>query len=128
MEGCKVCREKHNPERPHCPQCGLAMVQQQRDRIFGWGCGNQWHSGCYFWIPYDPRQNSDRKFCLECHDFVPHHFWIYDGESPCGKRRWGEWFCVECFGPLPVGRENVQKHTRALSSPARFVPQKSNNS
>lgn len=120
MERCKVCREKHNPERPHCPRCGLAMVKQQRDRIFGWGCGNQWHGGCSFWIPYDPRQNRDRNYCLECHGFVLHHFWIYDENSEqYGKRRQGEWFCVKCFGPLPADRENVQKYTGALNPPTR---------
>ena len=122
---CKECGKKHNPARPHCPQCGQAMSHQERDRIFGWGCGTPWTTGCGFWIPNDPRQSKagfrERKWCSECKGFTPHHFWIYDEESQrWGKRRWGEWFCVKCYGPLPNGRENVQKDTLLLSRPAHL--------
>lgn len=118
---CEQCGEKHNPERPHCPKCGQAMVRQEKDRVIGWGCGNQWQSGCGFWIPRNPRISTDgyreREFCVECHGFVPHHFWIYDEETKFGKLRLGDWFCVKHFGPLPKGRENVQKDTKSLVAP-----------
>lgn len=129
VKHCEVCDKRHDPSRPHCPQCGRAMVQQQRDCIFGWGCGNQWHGGCGFWIPNNPRdcrwwsrgRYREREFCCECAGFVPHHFWIYDEESErWGKMLMGDWFCVKCFGPLPSGRENVQKNTPLLTSPARL--------
>lgn len=125
-ELCKMCQKRHNPDRPHCPNCGQAMVQQQKNRIFGWGCGNQWHNGCCFWMPDEPRRSKDgglqeRNYCLKCHGFVPHHFWIYDEKKECGNQRLGDWFCVKHFGPLPIGRENVQKRTpRTLSSPAHL--------
>ena len=130
VKQCKECGERHNTERSHCPKCGRAMVRQDRDRIYGWGCGNQWHIGCSFWIPNDPRWSKagsrsgfvERKYCLECHGFVSHHFWIYDEETQkWGKRRQGDWFCVKCFGPLPEGRENVQKDTPLLNCPARLA-------
>lgn len=120
---CNECGKNHNPERPHCPKCGGAMVHQERDRIYGWGCGNQWYNGCGLWIPNNPRYSKDgakeRNFCVECKDFVPHHYWIYDHDTnDFGKMRVGDWFCVKHFGRLPKGRENVQKSTPALSSPA----------
>lgn len=116
---CEECGKNHNPERPHCPSCGQAMVYQDRDCVVGWGCGNQWRSGCGFWIPRNPRQSRrydslESESCCECKGFTPHHFWIYDEK---GGRR-GDWFCVKCYGPLPVGRENVQKQTKALKHPA----------
>jgi len=119
VKQCEECGKRHNPERPHCPQCGQAMSQHQQDRIFGWGC---WPFGCGFWIPDDPRRSKDgglreRKWCCECKGFVPHHFWIYDEKG----KRWGDWLCVRCYGSLPEGRENVQKDTPSLSRPARLT-------
>lgn len=117
IECCKECMRRHDPNRPHCPVCGKAMVSQDRDCIWGWGCGNRYTSGCYFWMPRDPRRSSDgglneRNFCSDCDEFTPHHFWIYVENN----KRLGNWFCVNCFGPLPSERENVQNSRQLTPS------------
>lgn len=48
LEKCKECGDRHNPERPHCPVCGEAMVREQKAGIPGWGCGKWSGSGCYY--------------------------------------------------------------------------------
>ncbi len=120
---CEVCWVKHNPERPHCPKSGGPMSRRQLDLIPGWGCGTQWAPGCGFWIPENPRESYRRKFCCECKNFASHHYWVYDIETEdFGKIRVGDWFCVKCFGPLPKGRENVQKSSPNLTKPNPVRP------